>query len=495
MRARWTIAVLLATVSHSAATGVHAQQPSSLVTDAAPRAARGSSLRSVRIASTILGETRRIGVSLPPSYAASAAHRRYPVIVVLDGEASLEPMATVADELARNGQMPEAVVVAIENTNRLRDLTPPGISVSGSSLREGGDRFLDFIERELLPAVDREFRTGAPRTLVGHSSGGILATYAAATRTTYRAVVALDTPVELADRWLAKRLIARAAAAPAPLRYAAIDVRFPWPADSWRALAAAAPASWSLHHEHLTHESHESMPMLGMYLGLRSVFADYSMLAAPVAPTTSILPHYAKVSGSLGAPVVPPRKLLVNVIEDLLMEGRGAAARAAYDTLVASYGAPSNGAALAASIAETERRPPPAETVESLLATPFPTPEEARPYLGEWVGDNWMNDDEPRTGRQRLRVRVVDGRVVGETISRPAPGVEHVQQWTHLRVTPAGLTFGYMNGMRPRGVLLHEATRSGDTLAGDIRFGGVSFRMEDGSAPPPIHFAYRKVSR
>ena len=56
--------------------------------------------------------------------------------------------------------------------------------MSGSSTREGCDRFLDFIERELLPAVDGRFRTAAPRVLVGHSSGGILATYAAATRRT-----------------------------------------------------------------------------------------------------------------------------------------------------------------------------------------------------------------------------------------------------------------------------------------------------------------------
>ena len=233
--------------------------------------------------------------------------------------------------------------------------------------------------------------------------------------------------------------------------------------------------------------------MLGMYLGLRAVFADYSMLAAPVAPTTSTLPYYAKRSETLGAVVPPPRKLLLNVVEDLTIEGRGREARAAYDTLVAAYGAPSNAAALEASIAEVLRQPPPTETVESLLAAPFATPEEAKAYIGEWVGDDWMSADEPRTGRKRLRIRVVDGRVVGETIDHPRPDVEMVQAWTHLRVTPVGLTFGYMNGMRPRGMLLFEGTLRGDTLSGVLRFGGVRFRMEDGSAPPPIHFAYRRV--
>ena len=96
----------------------------------------------------------------------------------------MEQTARVADELARNGQAPEMIVVGIENLGtdaaRVFDLTPPGMSVSGSDRSQGGDRFLDFIERELLPAVDKQFRGGLPRALVGHSSGGILATYAAA---------------------------------------------------------------------------------------------------------------------------------------------------------------------------------------------------------------------------------------------------------------------------------------------------------------------------
>jgi hypothetical protein len=494
MPARLATTLLLA-LTCSIPAPTRAQGAPSLESEAEPssRTLRASSRQRFRIASSILGETRHVGIALPPSYAASAPGRRYPVVVVLDGEASLTPATTAADELARYGQIPEVVIVAIENTDRLRDLTPPGLSVSGSSTHEGGDRFLDFIERELLPAVDRRFRTAAPRTLVGHSSGGIIATYAAATRSTYRAVVALDTPVELGDRWLVARLTARAKAAPTALRYAAIDARFPFPDDAWKTLVTMVPASWSLHHEHLAGESHESMPMLGMYLGLRAVFSDYSMLAAPKTPTTSILPYYEKVSASLGAPVAPPQRLLTNVIEDLLIEGRGRAARAAYDTLVASYGSPSDAASILSQIADVERRPPPTETVESLLATPFPTPEDARRFLGDWVGDVWMNADEPRTGRQRLRIRVADGRVVGETIDHPAPGVEDVRRWTYLRITPAGLTFGYMNGMRPRGMLLSEGVLKGDTLSGMIRFGGVAFRMKDGSEPPPIHFSYRRV--
>ncbi|MEO8620196.1 MAG: alpha/beta fold hydrolase [bacterium] len=474
----------------------HAQSPA-LIADSGrtTRGSLGGEARTFRIASSILGETRRINVAFPRSWLVTASERRYPVAIILDGEADLPAAAAVSEELSQQGQIPEMVIVAIENTNRLRDLTPPGLSVSGSSTHEGGDRFLDFIEKELLPAVDRQFRGSKPRVFVGHSSGGILATYVAATRTTFRAVIALDTPIHLGENWLAKKLTAAAEKSETPLRYASYEARFSWPDAQWTSLVAAARPTWKLHHERLNMESHESMFMLGAYLGLRQVFSDYSMLAAPVAPTTSILPYYKKVGESLGADVIPPRHLLENVAEDLLMEGRGKAAHEAYTIMEAGYGKPANSVALLARIADVERRPPPSETVEGLMATPFPTPDEAKSYLGEWIGDVWMNSDELYAGRPRhhLRLRVVGGRVEGEVENEPAPGEKMIEKITYLKVTPVGLSFGYMNGMRPRGVLVHDGILKNGTLSGVMRFGGVDFKYPDGMTPPAIKFSFRKV--
>lgn len=475
--------------------------PPSLVVnpDSAVPLTRGASVQSLRIASDVLKQSREIFVVLPASFSRSAPERRYPVLIVLDGEDTVPSAAAVASELARNGQIPECLIVAIPNRpgktdeesmqNRVFDLTPPGLSVSGSDRRQGGDRFLDFIERELLPAVDRQYRGGLPRILVGHSSGGVLATYVAATRPGFRAVLALDTPTWFADEWLPRQLQARAVGgATIPLRYASYEVRFGWRDSTWQALVASAPSTWRLHREHLAAESHESLGMLGMYLGLRELFSDYSILAAPVAPTTRILAHYDTVGASLGARLVPPRKLLRQVAEDLLMEGRGAEARVAYRTWVTGYGAPPDSAELEAQIAEVERQPPPKETVEGLLATPFSSPEEARPYLGEWVGDEWMNPDEPRPGNITLRLRVEQGRVVGETVYH-MPGSELVIPWQYLRVTPKGMTWGYMNGMRPRGMLMYESTLAGNVLTGESHFGGIIVRP----ARPHIGFSFRRV--
>ncbi len=462
------------------------------------RDACGGGGAAFRIASATLGQVRPIAIVLPESFARSAPQRRYPVTLVLDGEAYLAQAAAVSQELARHGLVPESILVAVENVGgpdeRAHELTPPGLSVSGTGLDAGGDRFLDFLERELLPAVDRQFRGGLPRTLVGHSSGGVLAIWAAATRPSFAAVVAIDAPVTLGGNWLGARLRERARSAAAPLHFAYLGARFPWPDEDWNALVAVAPATWRLQREQLQHEAHESAFLLGAYLGLREVFADYSRLAAPVAPTTSILSHYEAVGAAYGASLLPPQRLLHDVVEDLLMEGRGAAARDAWDLLVAGYGEPPDGASLLQRIEEVERLPPPTETVEGLLATPFPTPEEAEAFLGEWKGAMWMHPDEPRRPAI-LRLEVRDGRVVAELEQLDAPPEYRITPLQYLKLSPAGLAFGFLNGMRPRGVIVHEGVLQGDTLAGTTRWGGISFRYPEGMQPPEPGFEFVRARR
>ncbi len=496
-----TAAVLGAALSGPAAAGA----PEAPVLVAAPGAgvdvSRGGTAGEYRISSGILGETRRILVVLPLSFATSPSERRYPLTLVLDGEMLLPEVAAVSDELARNGQIPESVIVGITNADgadtesanrkRVHDLTPPGMSVSGSTRQEGGDAFLDFIDKELVPALERKLRTGEPRALVGHSSGAILATYTAATRSTYRVVVALDAPVTLDGSRLVSQLAKRAAEPLVPIRYASLEAKFGWPDEVWSRLTATAPPDWRLYRRKLPLEGHETIPMIGAYEGLLHLFGDYSRLALADTPAARVLDHYAAVGAALGAPVVPPLRVLEDLVGQLLSEGRADAARKAFDARAAGYGAPPDAARRLAAIEDARRRPPPAETVESLLATPFPTPDEARAYLGDWTGSIWMGDTGPRDAHQTLRIRVEDGRVIAEIIDTSAPPAMRTRRADYLRVTPAGLTWGRLNGMQPRAVVLFEGELDGDTLRGTSRWGGLDLR--DGSAPPPVlHFAFKR---
>jgi len=451
--------------------------------------------RTYTLRSEILGQTRRVHVAFPASFQKSRPDRRYPLIIAFDGgEPSARAVETAAAELSRNGLIPEAVVAGIENTDpyegRLHDLTPPGLSISGSSLSEGGDQFLDFIERELIPALDRQFRTGPPLALIGHSSGGILATYAAATHPAFRLIVALDLPAQMGDDWLASQLITRARASKEPLRYTSYGARFGWDQETWKRIESVAPDTWKLHYEKLEHESHLSMPLLGAYLGLREIFMDYSIRAAPEYPTTSILPYYDALASVYGAPLTPPRAVLKNLVEDLLLEGRGKAARSAFDRLVAGYGAPSDSAELRGRITEVERRPAPSETVESLLGTPPPSIQEAKPYLGTWSGTEWATPE--KRSSFELEITAENGRVTGKITMHPEPRVSLKQPIQYLTIQKDGFTYGFMNGMRPRGMILYPVRRKGDRFEGTMRWGGVNVVYPEGVTPPTMHVELRK---
>jgi len=51
-----------------------------------------------------------------------------------------------------------------------------------------------------------------------------------------------------------------------------------------------------------------------------------------------------------------------------------------------------------------------------------------------------MRPDTPRTGSAPLRIKVVDGRVVGETVRRTESGEEEARRWDYLKITSQGMT-------------------------------------------------------
>lgn len=128
---------------------------------------------SLTFDSRILGETRSAEVRLPDACHDTTAP--CPVLYLLDGESS-DGMLAVVDSLTRNGQIPEMLLIAIPNTNRVRDLSPSPTE----ERRQGGGapHFLRFVQEELIPEIERAYAPGSPRIIFGHSLGGLFVTYA-----------------------------------------------------------------------------------------------------------------------------------------------------------------------------------------------------------------------------------------------------------------------------------------------------------------------------
>lgn len=157
---------------HGFAGPLHGQAP--------PNTAAGQPLQ-VTLHSPLLSEDRRILIQLPRHYERDTA-ARYPVLYKFDGDNQLARYRASIDILNSMDAIPDLIVVAIPNGRSLRnrDLTPASLhqNSEGSEMGTGemgrGDRFLDFIEQELIPYVEKNYRTTNERILAGHSRGALL---------------------------------------------------------------------------------------------------------------------------------------------------------------------------------------------------------------------------------------------------------------------------------------------------------------------------------
>jgi predicted alpha/beta superfamily hydrolase len=143
---------------------------------------------TLKINSAVLGEERTILVRVPAGYETN--NHRYPVLYMTDGNAHIGHTSSTVEFLARNGRMAEMIVVGITNTDRTRDLSPTHVTTTvggGNTALQfptsgGGDKFLKFIETELIPDIEKRYRVQPYRILAGHSLGGLFAIHAMVSR-------------------------------------------------------------------------------------------------------------------------------------------------------------------------------------------------------------------------------------------------------------------------------------------------------------------------
>jgi uncharacterized protein len=129
--------------------------------------------------SDVLNENRTITVQLPKSYNTSP-DKQYPVIYRLDGKRNIPLISAVLERLQDVNAAPEVIIVAIENTDRLRDFYPTVNQEPQGPVGIGGGapKFLSFIENELIPFVDKKYRTHDFKIIAGASAGGVFVLYA-----------------------------------------------------------------------------------------------------------------------------------------------------------------------------------------------------------------------------------------------------------------------------------------------------------------------------
>lgn len=138
------------------------------------------------------GADYQLFVALPSDYKTSK--KTYPVVYMLDADYSFALVRNVVQHFVERDDLPPVILVAIAypgadkdrvtyRMNRTRDYTPDyapdgGYGAEYQKVSGGGPKFRAFIATELIPLIENRYRTQAgDRTIIGHSYGGLFATY------------------------------------------------------------------------------------------------------------------------------------------------------------------------------------------------------------------------------------------------------------------------------------------------------------------------------
>jgi len=328
--------------------------------------------------SEILQEKRELWMHVPDGISGEVpAGKKYPVLYLLDGGAHFSAVVGLIQQLSAvngNTACPKMIVVGIPNTNRTRDLTPtrgkPGqpyvdsVMIANSG---GGEQFIAFVEKELIPFIDSTYSTAPYRLLVGHSFGGLTVMNTLVHhRHLFDAYVAIDPAMS----WDDQHLLNQMTAGQVPEKYqgeslflAMANTMEPG-MDTSRVQQDTAFATSHIRsileldqhlnrqaNGHLRYQSnyyerddHTSVFFIAVYDALRFLYEGHQFrisYADYLDPDNDIfervLAHYKRLSGEFGYEVKPPEAFVNNLGYSFLNLGRRELARQFFQLNMSYY--------------------------------------------------------------------------------------------------------------------------------------------------------------
>ncbi|WP_202702601.1 alpha/beta hydrolase-fold protein [Flavobacterium sp. UGB4466] len=303
------------------------------------------------ISSKILNENRKIWIHLPKSARNTGlAKQKYPVVYLLDAEGHFSSVVGIIEEMSEvngNTNCPEMIIVGITNTNRNRDLTPthsevdpPFVPQSLSDQSGGGEKFVEFLQKELIPYIDGKYPTAPFKTLIGHSFGGLTALNILANHTDlFHSYIAIDpslwwdrqkfladTKKKLANKNLSKVSLFMAAANTMDEGMNIEKVRKDTTLltkhirsilDFNDFLENNKKSNLNYEYQYYSDDNHGSVPLIAIYDGLRFLF-KFNQLKLSIteqfnfnkAVFTKIEKHFQNVSKHLGYTVNVPENTI-----------------------------------------------------------------------------------------------------------------------------------------------------------------------------------------
>lgn len=284
--------------------------------------------------SKTLNEKRAFWVSVPTSFRPDISYKKFPVVVLLDGDDHFFSTVGMVDRFSTNignEQCPPMIIVGLMNTDRIRDFNPPFEN----------DSFAVFLKNELLPYIDENYPTEPYRILIGHSIAGLRVVHTAIYNSNlFNAYLAIDPSLgHERNKWYdhARKDIEKFNLGKNRM-YIGMGQTMPYKMPQDTASIKKDSTDYSNHMRRIMefsetmrrkdtahekkfewkfhpNESHQSLTQLVTYEGMCFLFNWYKMthLSEILDPETSsqdalklLKDYYEMISNNLGYTVIPP---------------------------------------------------------------------------------------------------------------------------------------------------------------------------------------------
>jgi predicted alpha/beta superfamily hydrolase len=244
------------------------------------------------IHSKVLNEDRRIYVHIPKTDSASPI-KTFPVLYLLDGENHFHILASYIDYLSHWGIIPPIIVVGIISNDRRKDLTPTKsiIDYDGKvdttlNISGGNEHFFQFLQAELIPYIETNFKAEPYKIFAGHSFGGITTINCMLTYPDlFNAYIAISPSLWWDKKYiikLAEKKLTKSVSLKKKFFYSAGNEGINEPNSFHtdilnfdKLMANRAPNGLLLQYKSYPKESHMSEPIIAYYDALRFIYKDW----------------------------------------------------------------------------------------------------------------------------------------------------------------------------------------------------------------------------
>lgn len=278
---------------------------------------------SVTFRSKLLNETGKLYITVPRNYDQQSIS--YPVLYVLDGRTHYETVGALSRVLTENGELiPAMITVSIQFSGRMSKF---------EFLEERDDPqgpiFLKSILEEIIPYVNKNYRTNSYKALWGHSLGGYFVNYIFLRQPElFQGYIAISPSDYEEETFYQGRLDDRAVQSSYYWLSLGSEGDPPY-LDGWnrysKAVADRENPKWC--QGHYTDNTHASIPIISTYMALRCIFSEYTLdiwneEIKEKFTLDYIKDHYEKLSKSYGYEVPISEEIVIGKASQLMQENK-----------------------------------------------------------------------------------------------------------------------------------------------------------------------------